>query len=224
MADSADDPLLREIDDELRQEKYLQLWRQYGTYFVAVVVAVVVGVAGYQGWRSYSEQARQAAGEEFNRVLQLAHSNQFDSAAQALAKLDDKGDTSYGLLARFEQASIASRKGDRAAAVTLYQTIADDGGVDSVYRELATLLGAIEAMDSADPAALIQRLAPLTSTGNPWRFSAREVTGMLAFRKGDHDQAQSLFRGLVNDGAAPQGVRERSAAMLGVLGSQTQEG
>lgn len=224
MADPADDPLLREIDDELRQEKYLQLWRKYGTYLVVLVVAVVAGVAGYQGWRSYTEQARQAAGEEFNRVLQLTHSNQLDSAVLALTKLAANDDTSYGLLARFEQASIASRKGDRAAAATLYQTIADDGGVDTVYRELATLLGAIEEMDSADPASLIQRLAPLTSAGNPWRFSAREVTGMLAFRKGDRDQAQSLFNGLVNDPAAPQGVRERSAAMLGVLGSQTQEG
>mgnify|MGYP003537543597 CR=1 FL=1 len=62
-----------------------------------------------------------------------------------------------------------------------------------------------------------------TSTGD-FRRLVRELTALLAFRKGDHDQAQNLFSGLVGDAAAPPGIRERSAAMLGVLGSPVQQG
>ena len=223
MADSTDDPLLREIDEELRQEKYLEIWRKYGAYIVAVVVIIVGTVAGYQGWRSYAASLNRGAGEQFNRALELAQSNQTDSAVQAFAKLAQEGPAGYALLARFEQASLQSRKGDKAGAALLYRAIADDRSIDAIYRDLSTLLAVHEEMDSADPTTLIQRLALLTGPSNPWRFSAREVTGMLAFRKGDRDQAQNLFSTLANDPAAPQGVRQRSAAMLGVLSSQAQE-
>jgi hypothetical protein len=223
LAEQADDPLLREIDEELRQEKYLEIWRKYGTYIIVVVVLIVGGVAGFQGWRKYTLTKNQTAGEQFHRSLELAQSNP-DNAAQALGKLAQDGPTGYAMLARFEQASLLAHKGDKAGAATIYASLAQDQNIEALYRDLAVLLGSIEEMDSADPAALIQKLAPLTNGTNPWRFSAREITGMLAFRKGDKDQAQSLFSGLAGDPNTPQGVRQRAAAMLGVLGAQTAEG
>ena len=53
MADQQDDGLLREIDEELRQEQAQKLWKTYGKYVIAVAVAVVAVVAGYQGYRAY---------------------------------------------------------------------------------------------------------------------------------------------------------------------------
>jgi hypothetical protein len=223
VANTTDDPLLREIDEELRQDKYLEIWRKYGVYIIAVVVIIVGSAAGFQGWRSYTASQNRAAGEQFNRALELSQTNQTDNAAQAFAKLAQEGPAGYALLARFEQASLQARKGDKAGAGLLYRAIADDKNVDGIYRDLAALLAVNEEMDSGDPTALIQRLATLTGPSNPWRFSARELTGMLAFRKGDRDQAQNLFSTLANDPAAPQGVRQRAAQMLGVLGSQAQE-
>ena len=210
VAEQADDPLLREIDEELRQEKYLQIWSKYGAYIVIVVVLIVGGVAGFQGWRKYTLSQNQAAGEQFHRSLELAQSNQPDNAAQALGKLAQEGPAGYAMLARFEHASLLARKGDKAGAATIYASLAQDRKVEALYRDLAVLLGTMEEMDTADPATLIQRLAPLTNGDNPWRFSAREVTGMLAFRKGDKDQAQSLFGVLASDPNTPQGIRQRA--------------
>jgi len=225
VADTIDDPILREIDEELRQEKYLQIWRKYRVVFIGVVVVVICAVAGYQGWRSYTENARRVAGEQYSDALRQAQLNQVDSAAQSFARLAQSGPEGYSLLARFEQATLLSRKGDNAGAVAVYHSISDDRTVDEVYRGLAVILQTLTQLDSGEPTALIQRLAPLISPNNAWQFSARELTGILAFRKGDIDQAQNLFSGLANDAGAPPGVRERSAAMLGVLGTpQSQQG
>ncbi len=224
MANSTDDPILREIDDELRQEKYLEIWRKYRVAFGALVVFVICAVAGYQGWRTYTESARRIAGEQFSDALRLAQLNQVDSAAWTFSRLAQDGPEGYSLLARFEHAALLNRKGDRNGAVATYRSISDDRDVDDVYRGLAVILETLAQIDDADPTALIQRLAPLTGPNDPWRFSARELTALLAFRKGDHDQAQNLFNGLVSDAAAPPGIRERSAAMLGILGSPIQQG
>lgn len=224
MADSTDDPILREIDEELRQEKYLQLWRKYRVAFIALVVIIVCGVAGYQGWRSYTESAKRLAGEQFSDAMRLAQLNQVDNASQSFARLAQDGPKGYSLLARFEQAALMNRKGDRPGAVATYRGISDDKAIDGVYRGLAIILETLVQLDTAEPTVLIQRLAPMTGPDDPWRFSARELTALLAFRKGDFDLAQNLYTGLISDAAAPPGIRERSAAMLGILGGQVQQG
>ena len=225
MADTpTDDPLLKEIDEELRQEKYLELWHKYGTFIIAGVVTLIATVGGYQAWHSYMEEARQTAGEQFERAIELVQSGKRNDAVSAFAKLAEEGPSGYALLAKFEQAAILGREGNAASAAAIYRTIANDDSYNETYRDLATLLGTLQEMNSSDPVALIQRLAPLTAAGNPWRYTARELTGILAYRKGDIDQARSLFTALSNDNLAPPGVRERSAAMMGILGTNAREG
>jgi hypothetical protein len=219
-----DDPLLKEIDEELRQEKYIELWRKYGTFIIAGVVALIASVGGYQAWHSYMEESRQTAGEQFERATKLVQSGKRDNAVTAFAKLAEEGPSGYALLAKFEQAAILGREGNKTSAAAIYRTIANDDSYNVTYRDLATLLGTLQEMESSDPVVLIQRLAPLTGADNPWRYTARELTGILAYRKGDVDQARSLFTALSNDNLAPAGVRERSAAMMGILGTSAREG
>ena len=38
--------LFREIEEELRQERFEKLWRSYGRYVIGAAVAVVVAVGG----------------------------------------------------------------------------------------------------------------------------------------------------------------------------------
>ena len=51
------DMLAREIDEELRRERLLKFWDQYGTYILAMALAVVVGVGGYKFYESRRAQA-----------------------------------------------------------------------------------------------------------------------------------------------------------------------
>ena len=52
MADEQD-VLLREIDEELKQERLHKLWDRYGNYAISGALALVIGVAGIKGWQSY---------------------------------------------------------------------------------------------------------------------------------------------------------------------------
>ena len=53
VADNTADPLLKEIDEELRHERFAKLWQRFGNWVIGVALAVVVVVAGHQGWKSY---------------------------------------------------------------------------------------------------------------------------------------------------------------------------
>ena len=51
--------IFREVEEDVRRERFEKLWKQYGDYVVALAALLVIGAAGYQLWRYY--EARQIA-------------------------------------------------------------------------------------------------------------------------------------------------------------------
>jgi hypothetical protein len=45
------DEFIREVDEAVRQEQWLKLWKQYGNYAAAAALALVIGSAAV-GWRA----------------------------------------------------------------------------------------------------------------------------------------------------------------------------
>jgi hypothetical protein len=217
LADPIQDSLLREIDDDLRQEKYAKLWKQYGVHVIAAAFLLVAGVAGYQGWSQYDISNREAQGEQFAGAMRLAREDGRAEATKAFSTLAREGG-GYSVLARLQEAALLASAKDRAAAAAVYREIADDSGIDAVYRDLAVVLGVLQDMEGGESSNLTLRLAPLTADANPWSHSAREISAVLAFSSGDRDKAVEIFTGLANDVSAPEGIRARAGEMLSAIG------
>ena len=81
-------------------------------------------------------------------------------------------------------------------------------------------MGAVQELNTtgAGLAGLEARLKPLMDGASSWRFSATEITGLLAMRAGDKARARKLYASLAGDGRAPQGVRARAQEMLSIIG------
>ena len=214
-----DDILFREIDEDLRQDEFQKLWKAYGKYTLAGVVVLVLGVAGFKGWQSYDISARKALGVRFQSAADLVTAGNTDEALKMFFEIAEDGG-GYQMLARFNQARIYARQGDAGGAAAAYRALVGDGAIDSLYRDLAVILGAYQELNDpgADLPALAKRLERLRAENSPWRYSAGEISGLLARRAGDRAKAKELFQGLANDPRAPQGVRARAQEMLSIIG------
>ena len=93
------------------------------------------------------------------------------------------------------------------------------GELDPALRGLALLLSVMQGMPEADPHSTIERLAPLTASGNPWRPTAVELTALARLKSGDKTGALELYKSLADDLAAPQNLRARAAEMAAALAS-----
>ncbi|WNK01517.1 tetratricopeptide repeat protein [Thalassospiraceae bacterium LMO-JJ14] len=220
MAEPEDDALIREIDDELRQEQAHKLWQAYGKYVIGVAVAVVVVVAGYQGWRAYDRSVRQESTDRLIGAATLAQEGQTESAIDSLAKLEKDGLGKIEVLVKLRHAALIAKSGDAQKAADLYAGIAADNNVASSFRDLATILGAVQMLDiSKDNAqAVIDKLQPLTSANNDWRNSAREVSAIAALSIGQTDKAREWLEANALDPKAPGGVRSRAQELLQAIG------
>ncbi len=209
--------IFREVDEELRQDQAKRLWQRYGRYVIAVAVALVVGVGGFQAWQAWDLQHRTELSERYAAALSLVGGGDTAAADQALSEIVGEGG-GYGTLAAFTQARLRAEAGDTAGAVELWDRIADAEAPDSPLRQIAILLSVMHSMDEGEPADLEARLAPLTEVGRAFRPTALELTAAIALRQGDKDRAREIYASIVDDLAAPPGLRGRAAQMLQALG------
>ncbi|MGE0256132.1 MAG: tetratricopeptide repeat protein [Alphaproteobacteria bacterium] len=213
----SDDLIFREVDEDLREDRYRELWRRWGRWIIAAAALVVVATAATVAWQDWQAGQRAADSARFDVAARQATEGATAEALTAFEALAANGGTGYAMLARLREASLHAAGGDAAKAVAALDAIAADGGVPQLYRDLATLLAALQGLETQDPTATRARVAPLTAETSPWRFTAREISALAALRQGDRAAARELYQSLVDDQAAPQGLRGRAARMAAAL-------
>jgi hypothetical protein len=207
--------IIREVDEELRRESFEKLWRKYGRYALGLAILIVLAVASYYKWQDYTANQRAERARQYDSALQLAAAA--DPGAPAALQALASGDDGYAALAQLQQAALENKAGDAAGAVAIYEKMTADATLDESFRNLALILVALHTADTAPPDQLRQRLQPLTAAANPWRYSALELTAVLARRAGDRARAEQILTGLADDLNAPQALRQRATEMLHAL-------
>lgn len=216
------DNFIQELEEDLRRDRYMALWQKYGRFAVAVALIVVIAAAAFVAWRHYQTNERLKDSMAYSAALSLidaATGAGGEAALPALRDIVQSGSDSYGTLARFQEAALLTKSGKPEEAVAIYEAISTNSGVDPLFRDLAVLLQTLVMLDKGDPQQLTARLAPLTETRDPWRYTALELTALLAQRSGDLAKARDIYTTLADDPTAPRQLRGRAAEMLGVLGA-----
>lgn len=213
--------IIREIDEDLRRENWEKVWKRYGKVVIAGAVAVVLATAAVVGWREFDKRQRAAAGERFTAVVERVESTTDPAAAaDILAEYAARAPDGYAMLARFRQAKLVADSGDRAAAAAAYDAIAADGATPDLFRDLAVLYAVRMRIGEAEPAALLERLEPLTADDQTWRYSARELKAIVLLGAGDVAAGREAYARLADDLAAPRSQRARAAEMLRAIGAE----
>jgi hypothetical protein len=197
----------REVDEDYRRDRILQIWRRYSGVIIAVAVLAVAGVAGWRYWQHQQRVAAEAASEQFDQANRLAREGKAAEADKAFDQLEAQGPAGYRLLARFRSAAETAKR-DRAAGAAEFDKLAADASLGDGLRDLARLRAALNRMDGPDPAPALASLQSLAA-GTPFRHTAREMLGLAALRKGDYEDAGRWFDQIVADPDTPRNLRER---------------
>lgn len=209
--------LIQEIEEDLRRERALKLWKEYGKYAVAAAVVVVGAAAGFVAWREYENRQAMAESNRFFEALGQAQSGDTQSAQLALARIGREGRPGFALLARLEDAALKGTA-DRAAAIADFRAIAADARAPREIRTLADVMAALNAVDGANREEVERGLAALSGADSQWRHLALEIMAAAAMRGGDTARARELYTRISTDQTASPGARSRAAEMIQALG------
>lgn len=209
--------ILDEIEQDLRKDRMKRVWQRYGIAIVAAATIFVLAVAGWRGWVAYEASRASQLGDRFIQAVQAGEAGNHDDAIRALEDLVRTGSGGYPVLARFRLATEHAAKGDAEAAIRGFDALANDSGLTASWRDIARLRAAMLMVDAGSAAEVAARVERMTVGDNPFRHTAREIMGLVAYRAGDREAAARWFNALVVDLDAPEGARNRASLVLTML-------
>lgn len=209
--------VFHEIEADLRRDWWVKLWRSYGAYVLGAAIGVVIVTGGLVWWKDHRRAQHEATTAGFVRAAETAADASAREAADAFKAVAENSGGGVAALARLRQAQAMVEGGDAAGAVKIYDEVAADNSIDSLYRSLAGLFAATVRFDTAPESELTLRLEKLAADDGPWRHSARELQALLAYRGGDIEKARDLLSKLAADTSAPPPLRGRAAEMVDII-------
>lgn len=178
-----------EIEEDLRRDQAMALWKKYGNLLIGAVLLVILGVAGHWGWTKYTTHERLQASADF---LSAAANGDAAQREAALAQIAAKGG-SYATLARFRLAEAALAAGDKDKARGILGEIAADAATDPALAGLARIQAALLELETGKPELAAGLVKDMVAAGHPYRLAALEVTGLSALAGGDRAKAREIF-------------------------------
>ncbi|MGA8652170.1 MAG: tetratricopeptide repeat protein [Xanthobacteraceae bacterium] len=204
--------IFHEVDEEVRREQLKKLWQRYSHYIIAACVLVIVGIAGWRGYEWWEAKRAVESGAAFEQAVTLAESGKPQEAEAAFAKLATDGTAGYRVLSRLREAAELAQS-DPKAAIKAYDEIAADRGAGQVIQDLATLRASFLLVDRTSYADLRSRLEPLTGPERAFRYSARELLALSAWKQGDVSAARQWTDTIMSDPQTPAGARSRAEVL-----------
>ncbi len=204
--------IFQEVDEEVRRERLKKLWDQYGNYLIAACVLIVVGVAAWRGYQWWEAKQAAQSGAAFEQAVSLAAAGKHQEAEAAFAKLTTDGTAGYRVLARLREAAELSAT-DSKGAVAAYDEIAADKNAGRIIQDLAAVRAGFLLVDTAPYSEIRDRLEPLAAADRTFRYSAREILALSAWRANDATAARQWIDMIMIDPQTPAGTRSR----VGVL-------
>jgi len=201
--------IFHEVDEEVRREQLKKLWQRYGNLLVAACVLVIAGIGAWRGYDYWQAKKAGETGVAFEQAVTLAETGNHKEAEAAFAKIAADGTAGYRVLARLRAAAELAQT-DRKAAIAAYDALAADNNAGPVIGDLAELRAGLLLVDTDSYADMRKRIEPLTGSGRTFRFTARELLALSAWKSGDMSATQKWTDMLMSDPATPAGTRSRA--------------
>jgi len=210
--------LQREVDEAVRQDQLGSIAKRYGKLIIAGVVLAIAAFGGWLWWKDSRENSLEERSEKLVTVLDKLEGGQIPQAQADLNALAADGSSATAVSAKLAQAAIALQQNRRADAVKALDQVAADDDAPQAYRDLAAIRSVAAQFEDLQPQAVVDRLKPLATPGNPWFGSAGELVAMAYLKQGKENLAGPLLAEIAKDEAVPQTLRARTRQLAGVLG------
>ena len=206
---------IREVDEELQEEKYAKIWKKIGPYVISLAIGIVLFTSGVVFWNNYTENKKQKLGDDFTAAVELIKEEDFDTALIALERITDKASDGYVTIAKMKKASILIQKKQVLEGLEIYEDL-EKTAFDQSFKDMSTILFVLNAIDHKPSDILLDKVERLTKSSS-WKFSALELKGFILLKDKKYPESKKTFNTILEMGNAPTTLASRARDMVDFL-------
>lgn len=216
------DPLLKEIDKELKNEHMKNLWDRFGLVIILCVATILTLTVSFETLRSWNKKQTQELSNAYAVAVSMQSQGRYDESLKILEKLAAADKGIYSDIANLQIANILFEQGKNAEAMDMLEKISKNDDFNQQMRDIAIIKLASYKLDTNTSAADIKAmLEPLSKSDGNWSNIAHELLAMLAIREGDINQAKTEYEAIVNSANVQDSMKARAQEMLSILNDET---
>ncbi|WP_171173170.1 hypothetical protein [Ruegeria sp. HKCCD8929] len=208
------DSFIEEVTEEVRRDRMFLLLRRWGWVGALAVIAIVGGAA----FNEYQKaKARSAAEDLGDKIIAALAEN--DEAARAGKLVGVEAESAGGTaVVQMLTAAAQSNSGNPEAAVEALNSVATNGELPEIYRQIAAFKALLLQSDSLPAADRRQQFEALARPGAPLRLLAEEQLALIDISEGGADAAVTRLQAIIQDAEASVDLQQRASQLIVALG------
>ena len=201
--------IFREVDEDIRKERYINLFRKYGVYVIAIIVIIVGTLAGIQFYSGYQVNKNEML---FAKYINIIENNSDDT----LEKLLDSGETSNIFLNGMyllKRSDLLVASGQIDQATLLLSEAIENNNLNKIHNDVAIyklLMINIETLSIEEIKSYQNKLISEVDAF----YLIEELIAIKFLIEGQKEDAIKKFSELSTNNSVPIEIKNRSAVFI----------
>lgn len=208
--------IFREVDEDIRKERYINLFRKYGVYVIAIIVIIVGTVAGIQFYSGYQVNKNEMLFAEYINIIE-------NNSDDTLEKLSDSGETSNIFLNGMyllKRSDLLVASGQIDQATLLLSEAIENNTLNKIHNDVAIyklLMINIETLSIEEIKSYQNKLISEVDAF----YLIEELIAIKFLIEGQKEDAIKKFSELSANNSVPIEIKNRSAVFIKIANQWT---
>ena len=201
--------IFREVDEDIRKERYINLFRKYGVYAIAIIVIIVGTLAGIQFYSGYQVNKNEMLFAEYINIIE-------NNSDDTLEKLSDSGNTSNLFLNGMyllKRSDLLVASGQIDQATLLLSEAIENNALNKIHNDVAIyklLMINIETLSIEEIKSYQNKLISEVDAF----YLTEELIAIKFLIEGQKEDAIKKFSELSTNNSVPIEIKNRSAVFI----------
>lgn len=218
-----EDAFIREIDEELKNEKLKKIWDKYGLFIILFVIIVISAAVSVETFKSWNEKRNQEFSNTYAYALNLQNQGRYAEAMEILERLTKAKKGIYSDVAEIQMSNVLLEQGKVEPAIAILEKVSNEEDFNPQMKDIATIKLASFKLDYAPSEEIEKMLTPFVTSNGTWANIAKEMLAMLAVRDGNFEKAKTMYQEISVAENTSETLKARAQDMLNVINEAQKE-
>ncbi len=173
--------LIREVDEEVRNEKLKEAWNKYKSYVFGIICLALIGAVAFEGIKYWQNKIILQDSTSYTDASNLANSGQTEASLQKFEEIARKDRTGYAYLSLLRTVPLLEEQGKNKEAIDRLYEIKNNSSIPLPLRNAATIALSFRLLDKpdADLKAIADMIRPLSTGNSSWNTIANDMLQLI---------------------------------------------
>ena len=201
--------IFNEVDEDIRKERYQNLWSNYGKYIIAFLMLIVIAFSLTQYFQAKNISDNKAILDMYYSAAEGIEKNQLDFANNELEIVYNQKNKMLAALSGFKMSETYLNNNQKEEAILLLEKIVANRSLESIYRELALYKYIMINFENIDISSIEKKIVSIGVNKNTLHPYFQEIIGIKYLTAGNIEKANSVFTNLLLNEDTPFDLKMR---------------